>query len=149
MKLIKNIMKAIRHTGIVINNLEKSLRFYRDILGLKVQRDMLEQGEFIDNISDLKNVEVRTIKMSADDGNLVELLWYKSHPREIRGAEEICSPGVSHLAFTVDDIDYQYKRLKEEGVEFHCPPQISPDGKAKVTFCHDPEGNLIELVEIL
>jgi len=142
-------MKNIRHTGIVISNLEKSLHFYRDLLGLKIQRDMLEGGEFIDNISNLKNVNVRTIKMSADDGNLVELLWYKSHPRKSKGAKEICATGVSHIAFTVENIDYEYKRLKEKGVKFHCSPKVSPDGKAKVTFCHDPEGNLIELVEEL
>jgi len=142
-------MKAIRHTGIVISNLEKSLHFYRDLLGLKIERDMLEEGEFIDSISNLKNVKVRTIKMSADDGNLVELLWYKSHPRKPNRAKEICATGVSHIAFTVEDIDYEYKRLKEKGIKFHCPPQISPDNKAKVTFCCDPEGNLVELVEEL
>ncbi len=137
----------IRHTGIVISNLEKSLHFYRDLLGLKIKRDMLEGGEFIDSISNLKNVKVRTIKMSADDGNLVELLWYKSHPRKSGGAKEICTTGVSHIAFTVENIDYEYKRLKDRGVKFHCLPQISPDNKAKVTFCRDPEGNLVELVE--
>ena len=142
-------MKAIRHTGIVITNLEKSLPFYRDVLGLKIQRDVMEQGEFIDRISGLKNVKVRTIKMSADAGNLVELLWYESYPRESEGAKEICTPGVSHLAFTVENIDYEYQRLKKRRIVFHCPPQISPDGKAKVTFCRDPEGNLIELVEML
>ena len=142
-------MKTIRHIGIVVTDLEKSLLFYRDILGLSVQRDMLEQGEFIDSISNLKNVKVRTIKMSADDGNLVELLWYKSHPRKPGGEKEICKIGVSQVAFTVEDIDYEYKRLKEKGVKFHCPPQISPDNRAKVTFCRDPEGNPIELVEIL
>ena len=142
-------MKNIRHTGIVVSDLEKSLHFYRNVLGLKVQRDILEQGEFIDNILGLKNVKVRTIKMSADDGNLVELLWYKSHPRKPGGAKKICEIGVSHIAFTVEDIDYEYKRLKEKGVKFHCSPQVSLDNKAKVTFCRDPEGNLVELVEIL
>lgn len=142
-------MKNIRHTGIVISNLEKSLHFYRDILGLKVQRDMLEEGGFIDSIFNLKNVKVRTIKMLADDGNLVELLWYKSHPRDLNGPREICATGISHIAFTVEDIDYEYKRLKEKGVKFYSSPQISPDNKAKVTFCRDPEGNLIELVEEL
>lgn len=142
-------MKAIRHIGIVISNLEKSLHFYRDILGLKVQKDMLEKGKFIDNISNLKNVKVRTIKMAADDNNLVELLWYKSHPKKPNKAKRICATGVSHIAFTVENIDHEYKKLKKKGIKFHCPPQISPDRKAKVTFCRDPEENLIELVEEL
>lgn len=140
-------MKSIRHFGIVVNDLEKSLHFYRDLLGLKIQREMMEEGEFIDNISALQKVKVKTIKMSADSGSLVELLWYKSHPRKPNLKKEICEIGASHLAFTVDNLDYEYKRLKENGVKFNCPPQISPDGKAKVTFCRDPDGTLIELVE--
>ena len=88
-------MKNIRYVDIVVNNFKKSLHFYRDVLELKVQRDILEEGEFINSISKLKNVKVRTIKMSADDGNLVELLWYKSHLRKPGRAKEICTTGVS------------------------------------------------------
>lgn len=143
-------MKTIRHFGIVVSDIEKSLHFYRDILGLKIKIDALEQGKFIDDISDLKNVKVRTIKMSANNGNsLVELLLYKSHPRKPNKAKKICTTGISHIAFTVENIDYEYKKLKERGIKFHCPPQISPNGKAKVAFCRDPEENLIELVEEL
>lgn len=140
-------MKAIRHIGIVVNNVDLALRFYRDILGLKIQKDMIEQGEFIDSILGLKDVKVRTIKMSADDGNLVELLYYFSHPKQGRGPEEICTIGVSHPAFTMNNLEEEYLRLKKQGIEFHCYPKISPDGNAKVTFCRDFEGNLVELVE--
>lgn len=139
-------MKNIRHFGIVISDLEKSLHFYRDILGLKIKREMMEEGKFIDTILNLQNVRVKTIKMLADDGNLVELLWYESHPRETN-KKEIYNIGASHVAFTVNDLDYEYERLKGEGIKFTCPPQLSPDGKAKVTFCYDPDGTPIELVE--
>ena len=142
-------MKAIRHFGIVVTDIEKSLKFYRDLLGLEIKRDMLEEGKFIDTISGIKNVKVRTVKMAADDGYLIELLWYKSHPRKRRKNNDIYNIGASHHAFTVDNLDYEYKRLKENGVKFNCPPQISPDGKAKVVFCYDPDGAPIELVEEL
>ena len=141
-------MKALRHTGIVVSNLDKALYFYGDILGLKIKREMIESGKYIDNVSGLKEVRVKTIKMSADDGNLIELLHYKSHPRKPIN-KDICDIGCSHIAFTVESLDYEYKRLREKGVRFSCAPQISPGGKAKVAFCHDPEGNLIELVEEL
>jgi catechol 2,3-dioxygenase-like lactoylglutathione lyase family enzyme len=141
-------MKAIRHFGIVVSNIEKSLHFYRDLLGLEIKIDALEKGKFIDDILNLKNVKVRTIKMSADDGNLIELLWYKSHLKK-PNKKEICGIGASHVAFTVDNLDYEYKRLKKQKVKFSCPPRISPDGRAKVTFCYDPDGTPIELVEEL
>jgi len=139
-------MKNIRHFGIVITDLEKSLHFYRDLLGLKIQKEMAEEGKFIDNILDLQNVKVRTIKMSADDGGLIELLYYESHPR-VAEKKEIYSVGASHVAFTVENLDDVYKRLKENGVRFNCAPQTSSDGKVKVTFCYDPDGIPIELVE--
>ena len=141
-------MKAIRHFGIVVSDIKKSLHFYRNLLGFKIKKDMLEESKFIDNILNLKNVKVRTIKMSADDDNLVELLWYKSHPRK-PNKKEICDIGASHIAFTVDNLDCEYKRLKKQRIKFSCPPRISPDGRAKVTFCYDPDGTPIELVEEL
>jgi len=142
------MIKNIRHTGIVVSNLDKALYFYRDILGLRIKREMIESGKYIDNLSGLKEVRVKTIKMSTDNGNLIELLYYGSHPRKSIN-RDICDIGYSHIAFTVENLDYEYKRLKEKGIKFNCTPQISPDGKAKVVFCRDPEGNLIELVKEL
>ncbi|MFC1643981.1 VOC family protein [Candidatus Omnitrophota bacterium] len=141
-------MKAIRHIGIVVSNLDEALYFYKDILGLKIQREMLESGEYIDKLSTLKGVKVRTIKMCADDGNLVELLYYESHLGEYIN-RDICDMGYSHVAFTVENLDNEYERLKKNGIKFKSIPQISPDRKAKVSFCYDPEDNLIELVEVL
>lgn len=142
-------MKAIRHTGVVVNNLEEVLHFYRDLLGLKVVKKMDESGGYIDKISGLKNVKVTTVKMAAGDGNLIELLYYHSHPRGVASKKDICEIGISHVAFTVENVDTEYKRLLKAGIQFNSSPQVSPDGYAKVIFCRDPEGNLIELVEVL
>lgn len=147
-------VKNIRHVGIVVSDLEKSLHFYRDVLGLKIVKMMDESGDYIDNMSALKNVKVTTVKMAAGDGdleagNLIELLHYQSHPRKRDNSAEICAIGISHVAFTVDDLEYEYERLKNHNVFFNAPPQLSPDGYAKVTFCKDPDGNFIELVQVL
>src|SRR3989344_5166735 len=103
-------MKAIRHFGIVVSDLEKSLHFYRDLLGLKIKRDMLEEGRFIDTILGLQSVKVRTVKMAAENGDtLVELLLYESHPRKARDNNELPNIGASHVAFTVEDVDAEYE----------------------------------------
>ena len=57
--------------------------------------------------------------------------------------------GPTHVAFTVSDLDQLFARLTEQSVRFNAPPQLAPDGKAKVTFCFDPDGTPIELVEEL
>lgn len=143
-------MIAVRHCGIVVSNMEKSLHFYRDLLGLKESRVMNESGEFIDSILGLENVQVTTVKLSGDDGpTLVELLEFKSHQDEDPARRTLYSIGPTHAAFTVDNLDEVYCRLSEAGIRFTTPPQLSPDGYAKVTFCQDPDGTRIELVEVL
>jgi len=140
------MIKGVRHAGIVVSNLDNALYFYRDILKFRVAREMNENGKYIDMLCGLKDANLKTIKMSAGNGSLIELLHFESHPRKLV-SRDICDTGYSHIAITVEDLGGEYNRLKKEGIRFNCAPQISPDGKAKVVFCHDPEGNLIELVE--
>jgi len=142
-------MKDIRHSGIVVTDMERALTFYRDLLGLKVAQDFREEGDYINSILGLSGVRVRMVKLTADDGSMIELLHYPSHPREARQNPQLCDIGCSHVAFTIDDIDKEYERLLKNGVRFTRPPCISPDGYAKVTFCYDPDGTSIELVEVL
>ena len=139
----------IRHTGIVVTDLEKSKKFYCDLLGFKVKKEMDESGDFINNFSALENVLVTTCKMTIDNGDMIELLYYKSHPETADMSRKITQIGCSHIALTVDNLDTVYSQLLENGVIFNSPPQYSPDGKAKVTFCKDPDGSLVEIVEEL
>ena len=128
--------------------MENSLKFYRDQLGLKIIKDMDEQGNYLDNMLSLNDVRVRTVKLSANENTtLVELLEFESHnDNKIRNFYTI---GASHVAFTVDDIEKLYVNLSEKNIKFNAIPQKSPDGLVKVTFCKDPDGTPIELVEML
>jgi catechol 2,3-dioxygenase-like lactoylglutathione lyase family enzyme len=87
--------------------------------------------------------------MAADDGNLIELLYFHSHRKGASKKKKIYDVGISHIAFTVKDVDKAYKRLLKVGIKFNSPPQVSPDGYAKVAFLRDYDGCLIELVEVL
>ena len=136
-----------RHSGIVTNDIERSISFYTEMLGFKVEKDNLETGNFIDLICGLKNTTVRTVKMSLGGEIVLELLDFQSHPSESDYGHNITNRGYTHIALTVNNLDQVYNLLNLNGLEFNCPPTESPDGKAKVTFCRDPEGNLIELVE--
>ena len=142
------MIKHIRHPGIVTDDLEPLLHFYHDLLGLRVVARADESGSFIDAILGLQGVVVTTVKLKTLDGNILELLQYKSHPRSAI-TRDINDIGISHLAFTVDDVDNDYERLKGEGIRFYSCPQTNPEGTAKVVFCEDPGGNILELVQIL
>jgi catechol 2,3-dioxygenase-like lactoylglutathione lyase family enzyme len=141
-------MTNIRHTGIVVTDINKSIDFYSQYFGFQVKKDMLERGEYIDNFCAMNDVSVRTVKMALENGNMIELLDFVSH-REDNQDKKINQIGCTHIALTVDNLDYLYDRMSNDGVHFNCAPQSSPDGMAKATFCTDPDGTFIELVEIL
>ena len=138
----------IRHTGIVVANMDESKRFYRDLLGFTIQKQMLETGEYISAVLHAAGTEVKTVKMSAPDGQLIALLEFVSSKNKPR-PRAIHDVGISHVAFTVRNLDEEHKRLQNAGISFLSAPQASPDGYAKVVFCRAPERTYVELVEVL
>ena len=141
----------VRHVGITVTDLSESINFYVHHLGFKIAVEMDEAGEHIDRFSGLNNIDVRTVKLRGDDNCMIELLYYRSHPcvASENKKRNITAIGCSHFALTVPDLDYLYEQLRAQGVDFMCAPQYSPDGKVKLTFCRDPDGTLIELVQEL
>jgi len=138
-----------RHVGITVSDLEKMLFFYRDLLGYKIHKQALEEGRFIDSISNLDNVRVTTVKMIPENNDMmsmIELLNYHSHKTNLSKLQ-INNGGITHFALTVEDVNSVYNKLLQNGIIFNCPPKLSEDGGAIVTFCRDPENNLIELVQ--
>jgi catechol 2,3-dioxygenase-like lactoylglutathione lyase family enzyme len=140
-------MKNIRHTGIVVTDMERSLRFYRDLLGLEPVIDFTEESEYMDTLCGLKGVRLRMVKLIAEDGSMIELLQYLSHPRQRSEGNTLCEIGPTHIAFTVDDVDRIYADWSAKGIQCNYPPQMSPDGKAKLFFCQDPDGTFLEIVQ--
>ena len=143
------MIKALRHTGVVVTDMEKSLCFYRDLLGMKVILDREQGGEYLDRLIGHRDLRMRLVMLQAPDGNKVELFEFYSHPKKAPEAVETSDIGCSHVAFSVDDVDDLYERLSKEGIRFNYRPQVSPDGYAKVAYCHDPDGTIIELVQVL
>jgi len=143
------MIKNIRHTGITVNSLEDSLFFYQNLLGFKIIYHAREQrGAYIDTLSALKEVDVEIVKLTSLDNQMIELLKYHSHPKK-QTRKYLCNIGISHIAFTVENINKLYKLLLKHNIEFNFPPQLSLDNQVKVAFCRAPEGTFIELVEVI
>lgn len=147
------MVSAIRHIGFVVTNLENSLKFYTDILGLKLYRRCVEEGDFIDSLTGIKNVKLEWAKLIIPSGGLIELLQYHSHPDSKVENELEGNPsnklGCSHAALTVEDLSSLYQRLISNGYSCKSMPLIAPGGKAKILYCHDPDGAILELIEDL
>ena len=140
---------TVRHTGIVVSEMDASLRFYRDLLGMEVWADFKDDSDYVRSVTGVPGANIWMIKLKAPDGGSVELLKYLSHPQDVPPPRRNCDVGCNHVALQVDDIDAVYKKLLAENIQFNAPPTLSSDGGAKMTFCRDPEGVLVELVEIL
>ena len=140
---------GLRHIGIVVEDMDKCLHFWRDIMGFTVQVDFWEEGEFIDTVQHLKGVKVHMIKLTAPDGSMVELLKNESHPTSPPDRNALCDRGIRHIAFSVGDVEDSWRVLHKNGCQVLSKPVISPDGKAKLFFARDPEGSLLEIVQML
>ena len=96
---------STRHTGIVVRDLEITANFYR-VLGFIDDNQAVEEGEFIDQVTGLKNTKLEWIKLKAPDGYVLELLQYHSHPESTEITQQKSNKlGCSHMAFSVDNID--------------------------------------------
>jgi len=143
------MIKAVRHTGLVVADLDRALAFWTGPMGFSVARRMEESGPHLDAMMGLTGVRVTTVKLTAPDGGMLELLRFHSHPDESSWSGMPYSTGFTHIALTVTDLDGLCGRLSAEGVTFPATPQYSPDGHAKVIYARGPEGVLMELVEVL
>jgi catechol 2,3-dioxygenase-like lactoylglutathione lyase family enzyme len=144
-------MTVFRHFGIVVRDLPRMLAFYEQELGFHVVRRADEKGPFLDCIIGRPGTRVTTVKLGVGNDNIVlELLKFDAPaPEADFRAPTLFQPGPTHFALTVDDVGALHGRLAAAGCRATTPPLVSPDGKAKVTFCFDPEGNPIELVQPL
>ncbi|MCL5073829.1 MAG: VOC family protein [Actinobacteria bacterium] len=143
------MIKAIRHVGIVVKDIEKNLQFWRDIMGLRVREDFWEKGKFINELQNLDNVKLHMIKLVAPDGSMIELLKDEGNPCISNNNNKLCDAGIRHIAFTVDDCKKVWNILHENNCETLSEPILNPEGTAKVFFARDPEGNLLEIVQIM
>ena len=107
------MIKEIRHTGIVVDDLKKSLWFYKEKIGFKVFKYMDESGHFIDKILGMRSIMVTTVKMKLENGQMIELLDFSSHKKKILQSS-INDVGPTHLAFTVNNIDEVYEDFCHE-----------------------------------
>lgn len=140
------MIQAVRHTGLVVRDLERSIRFYEG-LGLELQARKRESGAYIDAVVGLPAADLEWAKLSAPDGGLVELIQYHSHP-EPPQSPRASAPGCSHLAFTVRSMDEALEAVEFLGGSRVGTVATDPSGRHRVIYCADPDGIIIELVEV-
>jgi catechol 2,3-dioxygenase-like lactoylglutathione lyase family enzyme len=145
----------IDHVNLVVRDMAAMIAFYRDVLGIKLARQVTIDGPWIDDVTGLSGVRADVAFLEVAAGPKIELLYYYSpcvDPIDGLGLANV--PGLRHIAFRVTDIDRMADRLRAAGVplvsKVHAVPtaQVAFAGAQKrLVYFHDPEGNLLELCE--
>jgi len=144
------LIRGIHHATVSTGDLDRALRFYRDLLGLEVVHSISwERGEPVaDRLTRLKDSAATLVMLRAGNA-FVELVHYESpYPRGGDPERPVCDHGITHICFDVVDVDQEYQRLKAAGVEFHCSPKTIDNGRIRTTYGRDPDGNVLEFQQI-
>ena len=138
---------GMNHTGFVVSDLEKSVAFYRDIVGLKAMEIRERDGGPISHILGYENTHIRIGELQYGDGHMIELIQYVHPPGVERPSSERNFFGAAHIAFEVDDINATYEHMVSNGAQKLNPPMELVPGK-KGCYLQDPDGNWVELLEL-
>ena len=147
---------AIDHINIVVSDLERSVRFYTELLGFIESKRAHLEGQWIESIVGLKGVVADVAFILAPAGEpRIELLCYKMPTGEAVPANSLANTvGLRHIAFRVDDIHAAAERLKNAGVKLLGNPVVVPEtvvthdaGHKMLCYFHDPDGVLLEITE--
>jgi glyoxylase I family protein len=143
----KMAIKTLHHTAISVIDLDRSIRFYCELLGMKLEwRIDHRTSEALEKVVGLKNVDVSYAMLSGWGGR-VELFQYHSPEGLAYPADKpVCDKGITHFGFQVEEIDALYEKLLAHGVQFNTPPLVIRPG-VKATYFHDPDGITLEFVQ--
>ena len=146
----------IDHVNIVVQDLERMVAFYGDVLGLSVTKRVTISGEWVAATVGLDEVHADVVYLDFPSGPRIELIRYNRPAMERpEGVNRPNAPGIRHLALKIDDIDTATARLRAAGVRVFSVIQTVPDSQVTYTggvrkrlvYFADPEGNLLELCE--
>ncbi len=123
----------LHHVAIIASDYERSKRFYVDVLGLRVVREVYREDR-----------RSHKLDLELDGGVQIELFSFPDPPRRVTNPE---AAGLRHLALTVTDIDAEIARLGTHSISCE-PVRTDEHTGARFTFFRDPDDLPIELYEV-
>ena len=142
---------GVSHIAICVRDLDKSLEFYRDILGMRVTLDQVQDtttGGLPHVYAHGRNTR-RTVHVRyGSEGNTTPSLVLTSHPGdEADGAPiKLDQVGISHISFSVNDLKGLTEELIAKGVSLAGPLDsfTNAQGETNSIFVYDPDGILVQ-----
>jgi catechol 2,3-dioxygenase-like lactoylglutathione lyase family enzyme len=145
------VLKGVHHAGVTVANLDRSLAFYRDLLGLEVYVVADRTDATIGEIVGYPGARIRLAFCGvAGDSARIELLEYLE-PRGENAGGETFRPGSGHVCFRVDEIDELYQRIAAAGFSPRSAAPVTiaegPNIGTRVFYVRDPDGYTVELFQ--
>jgi lactoylglutathione lyase len=146
---------GILHTGLTVSDLDRSVAFYRDLLGLELISQWESSQPYLRTVVGYPDAELRIALLrlppgtDGAPGHHIELLEYR-RPRGTRGDANTYNPGNGHVAFMVENLEAIYADLLAKGVRFKSPPVQITHGRntgAKAVYFFDPDDITLEMIE--
>ncbi len=137
----------INHFSFTVENLDKSIEFYRDFLGLELINKCERGQEFSSKVTGVKNAHLKIAYLKALNC-CIELIEYISPPAQ-KLDTEICNVGSSHICFNVENFDSWIKKMKKFNVKISGEVCIIPAGPNKgkqVVYFEDNDNNTLEFI---
>jgi diaminopimelate decarboxylase len=141
---------GVDHVSVTCGDLDASVRFYRDVLGLPLRGRGRTDGPELSTLIGLDGVVLEWAELRLGDGRILELLRYVA-PEGTPVAQRPCDPGSGHLALRVEHIDAIAARLRAAGMPARSEPVTIEDPGdwfgCRCLYVSDPDGFTIELLE--
>jgi len=151
------VLRKHSHTSLTVSDVDRSVRFYTDVLGMSLARRWERTGEGIAAIVGVPGAHLKMALVTLGDFPL-ELIQYAGG-----GASpinpKINQPGTAHIGFDVDDVEQAAEDLRKKGVKFYgklasLPPAGSPPGTktppgVRAVYFADPDGITLEIAQRL
>jgi len=134
---------AFNHLGQCVTDLDRSRRFYQDVLGFELLREINPPDSPSDALLRLTPPIGMTACYLRRDGLILELLHFAGDGAAPSPARErvMNEPGLTHISVSVDDIPETCERIREHGGDVLDDTDIGMG-----IFVRDPDGQLIELL---
>ncbi|MHC5056266.1 MAG: VOC family protein [Planctomycetota bacterium] len=149
-KGIGGTIKGFHHISLSVKDVDKSIAFYRNLFGCELlPGGGMRSGKEVSEGVGVPNAELKNFKLRAPNSDvIIELIEYVSVKGKPLAPHHISDFHIAHTCFIVDDLDRTYELLKAKEVRFLSPPVVVAQTGAKFNYAYDPDGNMIELVQL-
>lgn len=132
--------KHFSHVTLHVTDMDRSVAFYTEVLGLEVMFDIDLSGEGLDAITESESSSGRMVGCLVPGGTMIELV------EGVRDAATLSTENEGFIfSLSVDDLNAAHKALSEAGIESVQPP--TEIAGVRMFFIEDPDGHRAELIE--